>query len=121
MQIIWATIEYLVAFLVIIIKQNQDIYEVKDEKCERKKGKRNTLGAILSLQVIKPAKKGKVKCLKKRQKKRIVPMHVRCRVQSNLSFLCLVEKLTLPKNDPTSDFPKKSRLFQFSDDSLLAS
>ena len=58
---------------------------------------------------------------KKRQKKRIVPMHVRCRVQSNLSFLCLVEKLTLPKNDPTSDFPKKSRLFQFSDDSLLAS
>ena len=46
MWVIWATIEYLVAFLVIIIKQNQDIYEVKDEKCEKKKGKRDTLGAI---------------------------------------------------------------------------
>ena len=117
MWIIWATIEYLVAFLVIIIKQNQDIYEVKDEKCEKKKGKRDTLGAIGN----NACQKSKVKCLKKRQKKRIVPMHVRCRVQSNLSFLCLVEKLTLPKNDPTSDFPKKSRLFQFSDDSLPAS
>ena len=39
--------EPLVAFLIIqIIKQNQDIYEVKDEKCEKKKGKRDTLGAI---------------------------------------------------------------------------
>ena len=46
MWIIWATIEYLVAFLVIIIKQDQDIYEVKDEKCEKKKGKRDTLRAI---------------------------------------------------------------------------
>ena len=35
----------VVAFLVIIIRQNQDIYEVKDEKCEKKKGKRDTFGA----------------------------------------------------------------------------
>ena len=50
--------EPLVAFLVIqIIKQNQDIYEVKDEKCEKKKGKRDTLGAI---GIIMPAKKVKL-------------------------------------------------------------
>jgi hypothetical protein len=70
----------------------------------RKKGERDTLGAIGN----NACQKSKVKCLKKRQKKRIVPMHVRFSVQSNLSFLCLVEKLTLPKNDPNFPIsPKK--------------
>ena len=67
MWIIWATIEYLVAILVIIIKQNQNIYEVKDEKCEKNKGKRDTLGAIGN----NACQKSKVKCLKKDKRKEL--------------------------------------------------